>query len=672
VSFLAKLGDLFTDSAARDWHAISALHTKAEAAFQGSKAATADLEDDAGAVVYACQEAREFEFSEALVFHLQGVAEDIHRASGFYSPPVLPAKDDLIEMGRFRDRMPSLIAAWHDFDKTDNAIFNVTCHALLLVVDALPRSAAAREDNDGLAFEIPALDLLDDPFYVADELLGTFFYDEFHSTAVHDIPRLTIMRNFGALIASLGAKEGSITNLTQVRGKVSLAQAAGIAFKDTPLEGIFSFSLGLPLPSDSRFKHQYVLGKTGSGKSVLLRNQIAHDIRAGHGLVVMTPERGLLDDALSYVPPERYGDVVYFDAAEDVEPVVGFNPFALPDTSALTQKAGELEAILIRTLGEMGVKMRPVVSNTVYALLAMKGSFADIPKLLDPDDATYRHSVRHLFDERTREFFDKYDGSRYYKDVYEPIINRLDTLLRPPLSRTLTMPSLNFSELLNKRSSIVLCDMSRLRGFQAEVTGQLLLSTFQQTFFQRDLVPESQRLPYFFYMDEFQTYATSSEASLKDFLTRARKYKTGIVMAHQNIKDIPEGLRASIFGNCGTLCGMLMSADDARVFAKESQLANFGDASDSNAARAATQLQNFKPGQIALTTPEMKKARIVRVPEFPPFERDFDALDEIKRQSQAQHSAMPGSEASTDRPSEPHTPAEKAPGGWDDLGYEIR
>lgn len=126
MSFLAKLGDLFTDSAARDWHEISALHAKAEAAFQGSKAATADLEADADLVIGACQEAREFEFSEALAEHLQGVARDIHRASGFYSPPALPAKDDLIEMGRFRDRMPSLIAAWRDFDATDNAIFNVT------------------------------------------------------------------------------------------------------------------------------------------------------------------------------------------------------------------------------------------------------------------------------------------------------------------------------------------------------------------------------------------------------------------------------------------------------------------------------------------------------------------------------------------------------------------
>ena len=131
------------------------------------------------------------------------------------------------------------------------------------------------------------------------------------------------------------------------------------------------------------------------------------------------------------------------------------------------QRAGELESILVRTLGDMGVKMMPVLSNSIYALLATEGSFHDIPKLLDPQDASYRRRIAGELDERTREFFEKYDASTYYKDVYEPIINRLDPLLRPPLSTTLTTPALDFDHILNHSSSIVLCNLSRLRGFQA-------------------------------------------------------------------------------------------------------------------------------------------------------------------------------------------------------------
>lgn len=95
----------------------------------------------------------------------------------------------------------------------------------------------------------------------------------------------------------------------------------------------------------------------------------------------MTPERDLINDVLSYVPDSRADDVVHFDASDDTSPLVGFNPFALHDKSLLTQRAGELELILIRTLGDMGVKMKPILSNSIYALLATQGSLHDIPSL---------------------------------------------------------------------------------------------------------------------------------------------------------------------------------------------------------------------------------------------------------------------------------------------------
>jgi DNA helicase HerA-like ATPase len=267
------------------------------------------------------------------------------------------------------------------------------------------------------------------------------------------------------------------------------------------------------LPATNRFKHQYVLGKTGSGKSVLLRYKIAHALNAGHGVVVVIPERDLIND-VAYVPDSRIDDVVYFDASDDASPFVGFNPFNLPEKSLLTQRTGELESILIRTMGDMGVKMKPILSNSIYALLATQGSFHDIPKLINPNDSNYRRSIASKLEERTRDFFQKYDTSKYYKEVFEPIINRLEPLLRPPPLQT---ASLNFNQLLNHTPSIVLCDLSRLRGFQAETVGQLLLAIFKQTFFARDSITEEKRRPYFFNMNEFQMYVTGSEHSLKDF-----------------------------------------------------------------------------------------------------------------------------------------------------------
>ena len=189
-------------------------------------------------------------------------------------------------------------------------------------------------------------------------------------------------------------------------------------------------------------------------------------------------------------------------------------------------------------------------------------------------------------------------------------------------------------------------------------------------FFARDALPERERLPCFFYMDEFQTYATASEQSLKDFLTRARKYKVGIVMAHQNTDDSPGNLLSSIFGNCGTLVGMLMSSKDASGFTREAQLANFRGFD-----RAETQLQNFIPGEIAIATPDMKQARICRVPERPPFTHSSAQVEAIKANSKERLGIARKRATKTEAPpveiSAGTTTAAKKPDDWEDLGYRL-
>ncbi|MEM7284606.1 MAG: hypothetical protein AAF438_23665, partial [Pseudomonadota bacterium] len=469
-----------------------------------------------------------------------------------------------------------------------------------MLKEHLPKFSTDKE----LTYPIPFFDMVPNPYAFIHEFISLFYVEDLVEKNTYKNLREQLDKNVAGITAKYGKKNAdTIVFPEDLKKDHTPQQVMDMYFHGTSLTDAFTFNSSFTLPVSDRFKHQYVLGKTGSGKSVLLRGQIAQDINAGRGVVIITPEEGLLRDALSFVPPEREKDVVFFDPGSARNPIVGFNPFVGKVTKdELTLRAGELEIILIRALGDLGVKMRPIFTNTVYALLKTEGSFTDIPKLLYPDDNCFRQSIMHLLDERTADFFTKYDKSRYYKEAYEPVINRLDPLLRDPLAQTLALNTLDFSDLINKKSSIVLCNLSSLRGFMAEVVGQLLLATFQQTFFQRDHIPEKNRLPYFFYMDEFQTYATTNEQSLKDFLTRARKYKVGIVMAHQNTKDIPPGLLSSIFGNCGTLMGMLMSAEDARRFATESQLRNYNSSGDMDSA--AQQLQNFKPGQVAVSTPD--------------------------------------------------------------------
>ncbi|HEU5114172.1 MAG TPA: DUF87 domain-containing protein, partial [Candidatus Paceibacterota bacterium] len=69
------------------------------------------------------------------------------------------------------------------------------------------------------------------------------------------------------------------------------------------------------LTPEDRLRHFYVIGQTGTGKTTLLKNMIAQDIKSGQGLCFIDPHGSDVQDILALVPPERVKDVIYFDPA---------------------------------------------------------------------------------------------------------------------------------------------------------------------------------------------------------------------------------------------------------------------------------------------------------------------------------------------------------------------
>ena len=59
-----------------------------------------------------------------------------------------------------------------------------------------------------------------------------------------------------------------------------------------------------------RAMHQFIIGATGTGKSTLLLNQIAADMAAGEGMLVLDPHGDLWEAARRLVPPGREQDVI--------------------------------------------------------------------------------------------------------------------------------------------------------------------------------------------------------------------------------------------------------------------------------------------------------------------------------------------------------------------------
>ena len=59
-----------------------------------------------------------------------------------------------------------------------------------------------------------------------------------------------------------------------------------------------------------------MVGKTGTGKTELLKNMAIQDIQNGNGVAVVDPHGEFAEKMLDFVPSNRVNDVIYFNPAD--------------------------------------------------------------------------------------------------------------------------------------------------------------------------------------------------------------------------------------------------------------------------------------------------------------------------------------------------------------------
>src|SRR3989344_119985 len=93
-----------------------------------------------------------------------------------------------------------------------------------------------------------------------------------------------------------------------------------------------------------RRHHVYIIGKTGTGKSTLIKNMAVEDIRNGNGVAVVDPHGDLAEDVLNFIPKNRVNDVIYFNPA-DVEHPPGLNVLEVKDAKQKQLVASSLLSV---------------------------------------------------------------------------------------------------------------------------------------------------------------------------------------------------------------------------------------------------------------------------------------------------------------------------------------
>jgi hypothetical protein len=103
----------------------------------------------------------------------------------------------------------------------------------------------------------------------------------------------------------------------------------------------------------------------------------------------------------------------------------------------------------------------------------------------------------------------------------------------------------------------------------------ILTSKIQIAAMRRQQMAASERKDFFLYIDEFQNYVTDS---IESILSEARKYRLGLVIAHQYLGQLQKSdaltksqlnLKDAIFGNVGTIMSYKIGPEDAEMMTKQ-------------------------------------------------------------------------------------------------------
>jgi Type IV secretion-system coupling protein DNA-binding domain len=309
-----------------------------------------------------------------------------------------------------------------------------------------------------------------------------------------------------------------------------------------------------------RRSHMYAIGKTGTGKSTLLKTLILQDIEHGEGLALFDPHGDLVEEVVAQIPDRRREDLIYLDVPGRTP--LHFNPFAgVPEDSRALAAAGMVEVFKKLWPDDWGPRLEHLLRNVVFTLLETPGStFGDIPRLLS--DRDYRRSVtRQLANEVVREFWEKefagYSGP-FRAVVTAPLLNKVGAFLSDPLLYSILTGEQSSFDLrkLMDGGKILLVNLAkgRIGEGPANLLGSLLVSHIALAGLGRADTLQQDRRDFYLYLDEFQTFATLSLATM---LSELRKYRLE-----------PE-IRDAVFGNVGTFISFRVGALDAATIARD-------------------------------------------------------------------------------------------------------
>lgn len=348
------------------------------------------------------------------------------------------------------------------------------------------------------------------------------------------------------------------------------AQAARDAEQNDPPIAIHSRDHSpIVFSEDERRRHIEIIGKTGQGKSTLLKNIAMRDIRAGKAVVYFDPH-GLDAPALiDCIPSHLTEKVCYLDLTNRTHPLA-WNPLArIPPERAAITASNITEGFRDIFYEAWSERMAWFLYNGLALLIeAGDATLADLPPLYF-DERHRKRFIERAKSDATKQFWLKeYPAypDNYRREAPGAIVNRVGQLIAAPAAAavlTQRTPKLDLKTCI-ENGYIVIINLSKgsIGNNAASLFGSLLISQLRNAVMSRADQPTDIYPPVSLLIDEFHSFATLSLAQL---LAESRKYNLQLTLAHQYAAQLKPEVQAAILGNVGTLISFRVGSDDAKV-----------------------------------------------------------------------------------------------------------
>ncbi len=328
---------------------------------------------------------------------------------------------------------------------------------------------------------------------------------------------------------------------------------------------------------EDRRRHMYIVGRTGMGKTQMLKNMMLQDIYLGRGLCFIDPHGDAAEDLLNMIPPHRAQDVIYFDPSDSAR------PFGMNMLEAKTEEQKHFVVASIIGLmyklfdpnktGIIGPRFEHGIRNAMLTVMSKPGStFIEVVRVMtDPDFV--RELLPLVSDPVVKRYWTDQiaQTSDFHKsEVLDYTVSKFGRFVTNKLIRNIigqSQSSFDLREVMDNGKILIMnLSKGRIGDENSNFLGLILVPKILAAAMSRANTPMEDRRDFYLYVDEFQNFATDTFAEI---LAEARKYRLNLIVANQFIGQINEDLKNAIFGNVGTMIAYRVGVTDANFLQHE-------------------------------------------------------------------------------------------------------